>query len=1072
MKKIYSFFLFLACSCVVFSQSVFTNDAGIIQLVKPVSGPLPGNTVIKVRIVNAGTSPASNFSVSYRVNNQNPVTETMVNVLDPGESYDLPFSQTADLSVPGIYEIKCYTGLVYDEDHTNDTLVQIVNSVVSGAISEATIGTTHYDLQSNNSPQNRIFAYNDGTIGATWTYGVIINSFTDRGTGYNYYNGTGWGASPTQRIENVRTGWPSYQALSTTGEVVVSHLGTTAGLKISKRTIKGTGPWVYSTLVGPVSSPELMWPRMVTSGTTHDTIHVMSITAPLANSGTLYHGQDGSLMYNRSVNGGLSWDISNYQLPESDTNFYYGMTSDCYAMADPKGNTLAFVVGDNWKDVMLFKSTDAGVTWTKQLVFQHPYPKYRESTTLVLDTPTVCDGSLAIQLDNNGKAHVFFGLMRVLNSDITDGVISYFPNTQGLAYWNEDMPTLTDLSFNHLSNSGNLIGWLQDLNGNGIVMEYTGFGLYFDSFTSMPSATIDEFNNIYLVFSSLMENLDNGSQNYRHIWGRARVNGQWGDFVNLNNSIIHNFHECVFPSVTSRPGDNYLHMIYQSDEEPGLAIRGDNDPYTDNSIIYTKIPKVNFGVLTPSLQVNPSNPSISNTPGNVLINITANLPWTVSENSDWLSVQPGYGTNNGSFTVSYDQNTGIERTAIITVNGPGGNPSQIVTITQPAGNAAMLSGILSYDNTLNSPLNNTSVILKQNNSPFADTTTGSDGSFLFQLLSSGQYTLDAQCSKTWGGANANDALLVLRKFTGLVTLSPLRSAAADVDASGFSNAADALMIARRFVGIIPSFPAGDWVFEHPDIVLPQSGNVIWNFMGLCFGDLDGSYIPPVKQEPGVMLTFEENIQGCPGETILVPVGTCSDLEIGSISLLLEYPGKSIEILDVEIPGNPGNLVYNARDGRLSVAWYSLDALHLKKGETLLQIRLRLLTQDRNVIQFSTLPGCELGNADASPLEKVKLSVPVLLPVETTELLKGIFPNPFINSTLITYSLPEEGEACLVICNLLGEVLETLQDVPLPKGNYEFLWTPRPATSGMVFCKLSFNGKTIHKTCVKPLIINQ
>ncbi len=53
-----------------------------------------------------------------------------------------------------------------------------------------------YDLQTNGSSQNRIYLFDDGFIGATWTYGMESSSYPDRGTGYNSFNGFSWQPYP------------------------------------------------------------------------------------------------------------------------------------------------------------------------------------------------------------------------------------------------------------------------------------------------------------------------------------------------------------------------------------------------------------------------------------------------------------------------------------------------------------------------------------------------------------------------------------------------------------------------------------------------------------------------------------------------------------------------------------------------------------------------------------------------------------------------------------------------------------------------------------------------------------
>ena len=60
---------------------------------------------------------------------------------------------------------------------------------------EVEIGWTSYDLI-NNSVQNRILVHDDGTMSAVWTMSAELNSvWSDRGTGYNFYDGSSWSVS-------------------------------------------------------------------------------------------------------------------------------------------------------------------------------------------------------------------------------------------------------------------------------------------------------------------------------------------------------------------------------------------------------------------------------------------------------------------------------------------------------------------------------------------------------------------------------------------------------------------------------------------------------------------------------------------------------------------------------------------------------------------------------------------------------------------------------------------------------------------------------------------------------------
>ena len=214
------------------------------------------------------------------------------------------------------------------------------------------------------------------------------------------------------------------------------------------------------------------------------------------------------------------------------------------------------------------------------------------------------DGAHHLTFDQQGKVHVVFGINRAYS----DGSGTFwFPFVDGVGYWNEDMPAFTD-NLNALNPYGhpdseliedeNLIGWSQDVDGDGELTFLDEIGTYFISLSSQPQIVIDDMNNKFVVFSSVTETYDNGVQNYRHLWARASGPGSnWGEFAHLTSGLIHLFDECVFPSVAPYCDDNF-YLIYQADSEPGLSIRGDLDPPTDNFIYFMEISKMEVPVGT------------------------------------------------------------------------------------------------------------------------------------------------------------------------------------------------------------------------------------------------------------------------------------------------------------------------------------------------------------------------------------------------------------------------------------------------------------------------------------------
>ncbi len=155
----------------------------------------------------------------------------------------------------------------------------------------------------------------------------------------------------------------------------------------------------------------------------------------------------------------------------------------------------------------------------------------------------------------------------------------------------------------------------------------------------------------------------------------------------------------------------------------------------------------------------------------------------------------------------------------------------------------LVSGRISYDNSQNTRLENIWVYLLNADGLKVDSTqTNSLGEYGFAGHYSGNYSLAFQYPAPWGGGNSVDAQMILRHFVQMTTLTGIRLQAADTDQSGAVNSIDALLVAKRFTGIVNSFPAGDWVFD-PTSFSYQGTPKIKNLKALCTGDVNGSYVP-------------------------------------------------------------------------------------------------------------------------------------------------------------------------------------------------------------------------------------
>ncbi|MBL7191732.1 M6 family metalloprotease domain-containing protein [bacterium] len=80
-----------------------------------------------------------------------------------------------------------------------------------------------------------------------------------------------------------------------------------------------------------------------------------------------------------------------------------------------------------------------------------------------------------------------------------------------------------------------------------------------------------------------------------------------------------------------------------------------------------------------------------------------------------------------------------------------------------------------------------------------------------------------------------------------------------------------------------------------------------------------------------------------------------------------------------------------------------------------------------------------------------------LPDETV--LKGNYPNPFNNSTVIGFELRDAGEISLVVYDIQGREVQSLVTGHLSSGQHEVIWNAEDFSSGIYFAKLKADNFT-------------
>ncbi|MCX6270317.1 MAG: carboxypeptidase regulatory-like domain-containing protein [Bacteroidetes bacterium] len=167
--------------------------------------------------------------------------------------------------------------------------------------------------------------------------------------------------------------------------------------------------------------------------------------------------------------------------------------------------------------------------------------------------------------------------------------------------------------------------------------------------------------------------------------------------------------------------------------------------------------------------------------------------------------------------------------ALLTVTGPG----------------STINGTVKYDNTAGTPMWNATVELKQGTTVVMSDITDNGGFYEFANVPAGTYMLKVTPFHPWGGVNNTDALIILRKYMGVVTLTGLKLKVGDVNGNGYINTTDALITQLRFMGT-SNLMYADWYFESPQVTVGNPSTQTFNIRGLCIGDVNASYDPAVQ----------------------------------------------------------------------------------------------------------------------------------------------------------------------------------------------------------------------------------
>lgn len=498
---------------------------------------------------------------------------------------------------------------------------------------------TYYDLQSNQYVANRMYQLPNGNVAVTATMSHEANqSASDRGTGYNFYNGE-WNDMPETRVEPYKTGWPSIARWGANGEILLCH--GNGHMQCFTREIAGEGEWQEMGALPdypegyPYTTEYGTWPRVVTCGENNNII--VAVAALQHSFKPAIDSTDVRTVMYRSEDA-TNWTISYGPLADLPTPYHIGnFSADDYALA-ANGNTVALLYsGCLTNSVWMFKSEDCGLTWNPTRVWEHPFEG------VDLDEPGLDYGDTlfmpmngSIVIDNNNVVHIALNTFEMTHLANTDpGYYTYWSGraVDGILYWNDtqdpihdtDHPeyigTIYEAHFAHpnqfhaarlwwpIADEPGFVHMLPDsTKWIGYIPMYEGYswdnGMYFMSQTEYvskfygasghPALSCDPAGNLACAFSSPNVTRENGSY-LRSIYVSYRNagNGYWEQIEDdITEDVMLMYSECVFTiSVPNTVNFGEYWFGYQADDQIGFYW-GDKASQTSASENFIHVSKV------------------------------------------------------------------------------------------------------------------------------------------------------------------------------------------------------------------------------------------------------------------------------------------------------------------------------------------------------------------------------------------------------------------------------------------------------------------------------------------------
>lgn len=293
-----------------------------------------------------------------------------------------------------------------------------------------------------------------------------------------------------------------------------------------------------------------------------------------------------------------------------------------------------------------------------------------------------------------------------------------------------------------------------------------------------------------------------------------------------------------------------------------------------------------------------------------------------------------------------------------------------------------------------------------------------------------------------------------------------------VDGTSFDKAAWTFWRSGFSISGNPDVEDPEYTEYFPKVTLAVGSDVDADMYGLVTGDFNRSFNPNITKAASATLDLISagNRFIGPEQEFDLPVIMMDAASIGAISLVLDFPTELVEVQQVTINGNGGQLDWSAKGNELRIGWHSSSPLEIESTEKLLTLSLKTTSAfipGKSIrISLAETPLNELADQAYEVIGHAVLSAEVVEAAvngideqgRENNVWFSCYPNPSQNYTIFTYSLPADGHVTLSLNNLMGKQAGLIVNEYQAAGNHMIRFNTGEMAAGIYSAVLRINSE--------------